>query len=75
MFGCNETQSGKTILHNEVSLQSLDGWLAIGTIAQKEEMDASMPLKRPTFDEEVSKMKKVVELKHEVLQLTKVCLR
>jgi hypothetical protein len=38
-------------------------------------MDASMPLKRPTFNEEVSKMKKVVELKHEVLQLTKVCLR
>ncbi len=67
MFGCNEAQSGKNILHREVSLQSLDGWPTIGTIAQKEEMDASMPLKKLTFDEEVSKMKKVVELKHEVL--------
>jgi hypothetical protein len=44
MFGCNEAQSGKIRLHSEVSLQSLDGWLAVGTIAQKEEMDASMPL-------------------------------
>ncbi len=35
-----------------------------------------MPFTRkPTFDEQVGKVKKVVELKHEMLKLTKVCLK
>jgi hypothetical protein len=60
---------------SEGSLQSLNGRNTIGTITQKEEMDASMPLKRPTFDEKVGKVKKIVEFKYEVLKLTRVHLR
>jgi len=53
----------------------LDGRGKVGIVVQKEEMDASMPLKRPTSNEEVGKVKKIVELKHEVLKLTRVHLK
>jgi hypothetical protein len=33
----------------------LDGRGKVGIVVQKEEMDASMPLKRPTSNEEVAK--------------------
>jgi hypothetical protein len=32
-------------------------------------------MRKPSFDEEVGKVKKIVELKHEMLKLTKVCLK
>ncbi len=58
---------------NEGSLQSLDGLGIVGNIVEKEEKDASMPfMRKPTSNEEIGKVKKIVELKCEVLKLTRV---
>jgi hypothetical protein len=61
---------------SEGSLWSLDGLGTIGNVVEKEEKDANMPfMRKPTSNEKVGKVKKIVELKCEVLKLTKVHLK
>jgi hypothetical protein len=61
---------------NEGLLQSVDGPSIIGNVVKKEEKDANMPFMiKSTFDVEVGKVKKIVELKHEVLKVIGVCLK
>ncbi len=45
---------------NEGLLQLVDGLSIVGNVVKKEEMDANMPfMKKPTFDVEVGKVKKL----------------
>jgi len=61
---------------NEGSLWSLDGLGIVGNVVEKEEKDANILfMKKPTSDEKVGKVKKIVELKRGALKLIKVCLK
>jgi hypothetical protein len=58
---------------NEGSLQSFDGLSIVGNIVEKEEKDVNMLfMRKPTSDEKVGKVKKNVDMKCEVLKLTRV---
>lgn len=61
---------------SEGSMWSLDGLSIVGNVVQKEEKFTSMPfMRKSTSNEEVGKVKKIVNLKCEMLKLIKVHLK
>lgn len=63
----------KRLDFNEGSLWAFDGLSIVGNIVGKEEKDVNMLfMRKPTSDEKVGEVKKNVDMKCEVLKLTKV---
>ncbi len=60
---------------SEVSCQSQEGSRTKDDGLKVEKDANNIPFKKPIFDEKISKMEMVLELKHEVWKLTKVHLK